>query len=196
MEYRSGALLAHILHTNVRAGIAMFRSVSSEDGKRNMILAAAKEQMTNDDAALVEAVFGVNKAARAMRNAYAHHLWGHSDDLPDALLIIDPRDLQAALAAHNEQKELHKRMTVEWGDDDRPSGSIAHRPMSIDPALISVVRRPDIERAILLVSEASARTAHLEAIALEPDVPEARRARSALRADPLMKQALARASAQ
>jgi hypothetical protein len=99
MEYRTGALLAHILHTGVRAGIAMFQSVSSEDGKRNMILAAAKAQMTDDDATLLEIVFGVNKSARGVRNSYAHHLWGHSDDLLDALLIIDPRDLQAGLTA-------------------------------------------------------------------------------------------------
>lgn len=196
MEFRIGALLSHILHTNTRAGIAMYQAVASEDGKRNMIRAAAGVLLADDDAALVEAVFVINKSARDLRNAYAHHMWGHTDELPDALLIADPREMQAALAANQELRAEKRRMAVEWRDHDRPGGSFADQPMTVDRSLIRVVRRPDMEQALLLVSKASARVSRLEEIALEPDSNKAQQARDALRAEPKIQRLLDRAAAQ
>lgn len=196
MEFRTGALLSHILHTNTRAGIAMYQAVASEDGKRGMIRAAAGVLLADDDAALVEAVFSVNKPARAIRNAYAHHMWGHTNALPDALLIADPREMQAALAANQELRAEKRRMAVEWRDHDRPGGSFLDKPITIDRSLIRVVRRPDMEQALLLVSKASARVARLEEIALEPEQNKAQLVRAALRAEPKIQHFLDRASNQ
>lgn len=196
MEFRSGALLSHILHTNTRAGIAMYQAVTSEDAKRSMICAAARMAMADDDAALVESVFFVNKNARSVRNGFAHHIWGHTDDLPDALLLVDPRELHAALAANQEWRAEKSRMDVEWFDADRPGGSFPARPMAVDRSLVRVVRRPDFERALLLVSEASARVARLEVIALEQTPNEAQQARVALRAEPQIQRRLAQAKAE
>lgn len=44
-------------------------------------------------AALVRAIVAISKTNQKARDRLAHHVWGISPDLPDALLLVDPKDI-------------------------------------------------------------------------------------------------------
>lgn len=195
-EFDAGSLLAFALGTNLRAGIAMFQAVSSDDGKRNMIKAVAAVQLGKEDAELVEAVFAVTKGARSTRNVLAHHIWALADTVPDGLLLINPRDLQNTLAEAGESRERYEKMLVEWRDADRPGGAAAPQGSVIDPALVSVWRKNDFERAVLEASEAASMFARLREIAEDPTSGKALQAQAKLRSWPRIERWLQRQSSQ
>src|SRR4051794_33957123 len=73
------------------------------------------------------------KSANNKRNAMAHGLWGHSDDLPDALLWVSPADY----VAHSEAFRLY---AAKVGTDPTIERGPAFSPG------IQVYRQDDLER--------------------------------------------------
>lgn len=91
----SDALLANstaqFLKADYEIVSAMLQALSSAEARRDVILAAAKESLSPEDYLLFRAVLNVTRASRNRRNEFAHHLWGVSDDLLDAVLLADPK---------------------------------------------------------------------------------------------------------
>ncbi|MCR6644896.1 MAG: hypothetical protein NVV62_10485 [Terricaulis sp.] len=87
-------LLGAMLGTAWRPANAMFAELSSSTAQIAAIKGVAREQFKRRprEAAVFEAIMLEVAAGWKRRNPLAHHLWGYSEDLDDALLLIDPRD--------------------------------------------------------------------------------------------------------
>jgi hypothetical protein len=77
---------------------AMLQAVDSQAAQRSAILAAAKSMLDDEHWIIFEAAFFSILPSRAIRNKFAHHLWGVSNDLPDALILQDTRHANLELA--------------------------------------------------------------------------------------------------
>jgi hypothetical protein len=86
--------LSEFLRTpDMRVAMAMYQALTS-GGKRTALAAAANEALSSstEDLGLFRAIISkLIKSSQDRRHDYAHHLWGISEDLPDALLLADPK---------------------------------------------------------------------------------------------------------
>jgi hypothetical protein len=85
-----GAILSHMLGVAARPVMAMLNAVTSTSAQMDMIEAAGGAKLFDPDLEIFEAVIKVARGAAKKRNAIAHHIWAYSEELPDALLLVDP----------------------------------------------------------------------------------------------------------
>jgi hypothetical protein len=99
IECALGVILAIILETEAQTGLAMYMSLKSFNNQATVVSAAAKAKLTIADEELFSAVLMIVRSAARERHKFAHWCWALSDDLPDALLLLDPAH-QAPLLAN------------------------------------------------------------------------------------------------
>jgi hypothetical protein len=68
----------------------MYQALSGAEARRAALMAAAEARLSPDEIDLFRAVASVARQTSKRCNEFAHHMWGHSPDLPDALLLVDP----------------------------------------------------------------------------------------------------------
>ncbi|MHB1233898.1 MAG: hypothetical protein ACYCZQ_15135 [Burkholderiales bacterium] len=113
------SIATDILDTDYVAVAAMLGALTSSEAKTAALVAAATEVLNRTDLALFNKVREATKASRNRRNEFAHHIWMYSDDLPDALLLIDPKYLSSFSAkrkrgiADLEQAMAQKRVMAD-----------------------------------------------------------------------------------
>ena len=90
IEAATVAVLSHLMGAEARPVAAMLNAITSASAQMDMIEAAAWAKLFDPDLEAFEALIKIARAAAKKRNAIAHHLWGHCEDLPDALLLIEP----------------------------------------------------------------------------------------------------------
>ncbi|WP_439544834.1 hypothetical protein [Sandarakinorhabdus sp.] len=98
-------MLSSFLKADFAVGAAMYASLSSGESKRAALLGAARQALSPNDFDLLNAVLKVSKASRLRRNEFAHHVWGISPQLVDALLLIHPINLMQYNVALRERSE-------------------------------------------------------------------------------------------
>ena len=84
---------AHFLKADFKTVIAMMDALKSADAKRAAQKAAARAGLNDDEFLLYEAILKATKPSRDRRNEFAHHLWGVSADVPNALLLAPPEKI-------------------------------------------------------------------------------------------------------
>lgn len=73
----------------------MLQALTSSEGRRAAIAAAARASLTEDDLNLYRAVLKVTKPSRERRNDFAHHIWGYLTRPHDVVLLADPKAISA-----------------------------------------------------------------------------------------------------
>lgn len=91
-EWRWAGMLIDLMSADVRTGLAMYEALSGAESRRAALLAAARTKLCADDYLLFKAVMMAVAPARRTRNNFAHWLWGESDEMPNALLLVDPAE--------------------------------------------------------------------------------------------------------
>jgi hypothetical protein len=90
VEIHLGALLGLLLHTNEKAAVAMYSALENRTAQLRMLSAAAEATLpTHHNAVIAALLSAIVRPAMKERDRLAHWSWGHSDDLPDALLLSD-----------------------------------------------------------------------------------------------------------
>lgn len=71
----------------------VFLSLKGQSAKDSAIRAAAKFSLSErpEELRLLHAILAIAGTNEKHRNKLAHHTWGLSPDIPDALLMVDPR---------------------------------------------------------------------------------------------------------
>lgn len=90
VEANLRTILTYILRSEAAPVIAMLHAATSAVLQINMIHAAGSAKLNDPELEMFEAVLKIAKASASKRNAIAHHVWGYTSHLPDALLLIDP----------------------------------------------------------------------------------------------------------
>jgi hypothetical protein len=71
----------------------MFLALETGGPKKAAIGAAAKSRLSDEHLELLRAIMAVADTNEKERNKLAHWAWGESDDIPDGLLLLDPKSL-------------------------------------------------------------------------------------------------------
>jgi len=95
IEYQLGGMLATMLGANAAPSIAMFYALTSGAAQMAALRAAAASVLDEGsrDHELFEVIIQQAERAARPRHRFAHWVWGHCNELPDALLLIDPEAL-------------------------------------------------------------------------------------------------------
>ncbi|MBR0975578.1 hypothetical protein [Bradyrhizobium japonicum] len=114
IEMLSAALLGFLLHTEADPIMAMLQTVRSASAQMDMIAAAGAKKLTDPELETFEAVISMAKKAAHKRHPVAHHIWAYCEELPDAVLLIEPA---ASLQTFVEiSKSLHRTSTLDAGN--------------------------------------------------------------------------------
>jgi hypothetical protein len=91
IDHYLGTLLADMMHAGIPEALAIYQSIWSPDGRRKALTNVAETALAADGFSLFRAVMHGLTPSRDDRHRFAHHLWGYSPDLPDALLLAPSR---------------------------------------------------------------------------------------------------------
>lgn len=134
----------------------MLAALMSSDGKRAAITAAARETLGDEDFQLYESIMKAIGPSRMRRNEFTHHLWGVSPEVPNALVLLNPKDM-ARFSADVQQGsvDFDRLRSPDWGG-----------PKQMEVVLY---READLDRSIR-DAEAAARLVNTLRISLMPPI--------------------------
>lgn len=70
---------------------AVYLAMESSRAKATLVTVLAERKLSPDNLKLLRAIIKVSESAQKDRDKLAHWVWGTSPQLPDALLLADPR---------------------------------------------------------------------------------------------------------
>lgn len=104
IDYLATLITAKVLRADFKVVASMLVALTSADARRNAINAAIANGLP-EEAELFQAIQKAIKPSRQRRNDFAHHLWGTCPQIPDALLLADPRDISMRYAEYLEAEK-------------------------------------------------------------------------------------------
>lgn len=130
-----------VVGTDAAVAFAMLKTSQARRQNVRNVKAAADHSLNTNERAFIEQVLSEFLAVAKARDAFAHNLWGVSDQLPDALLMIEP-DYYHHMSIVNERASREGRApTVEELLQSNDS--------------IMVYRRADLERELKRINDAN-----------------------------------------
>lgn len=90
MEHKWAAIFAHAMKSDLEAAMTIYKGLSGSASRLSILRGLAGLRLSVEDYELMEAVYVATRYAQRLRNDFAHHLWGYSPEIKDALLLIDP----------------------------------------------------------------------------------------------------------
>ncbi len=123
------SILSRMLKADIAVGTAMYLSLVNSGGQRSALNAAAKEALPEWQQLLLQTIGSVAETSRTKRNQFAHRVWGHSSELPDAILLTHPKTIVNHNVSHRQRAEI------------LPDGRGVIRPEPIDDKEILVYRQ-------------------------------------------------------
>jgi hypothetical protein len=115
----------------------MFATLTAQRQQIDALEAAAKAALSTDDFDVFCAVIRMTDGVQTPRNHLAHWIWGTCEQLPDALLLAEPK------AQKDRERELKLAFERAGGPDVNEIVNLGRH----DPATVLVYRRGDLERA-------------------------------------------------
>jgi hypothetical protein len=94
---------------NSEAGVELYNAFGGASLKDNSIKVLARSRLEPSDCKIIEALLKVVQSHQKIRDKIAHWYWGMSDDIPDGLILIDPKYL---LARHARFLDFRKKGQV------------------------------------------------------------------------------------
>jgi hypothetical protein len=148
IDLQRGRYLAALLGSNQMVGVAIFLAITSAVTRRDTLDAASKSILNDLEYELFTRTARAVKAVEKERNAFAHQLWGISDDLPDALLLVDA---EYRLKHLLEIGALTRQRVIDIAQNTLAPTIQALPPLALlaalDPSKIYVYRKSDLERS-------------------------------------------------
>jgi hypothetical protein len=114
----------------------MYATLEAQHQQLRALEAAAKAGLAEREYDVFKATMAVTRSVQTPRNQLAHWIWAYSTNLPDALLLAEPK------SAKDRDREF--TLALESGETD-PAKIAALN--TFDPANVQVYREADLERA-------------------------------------------------
>jgi len=153
------SILSRMLRADIAVGTAMYLALVSSGSQKSALKAAAKAALPEWQEILLRVILSVTDPLRTERNHFAHWVWGHCTEIPDALLLTHPK----TIVEHN--ASFRQRVL------ELPDGRGVIRPMPIDDTKIMVYRKADFDYAIQTAERARDLYRLLYASIADPMVP-------------------------
>jgi hypothetical protein len=108
VEYETSRLFTLLLDVNVEAGMELYNQFGGASLKESGIKALARSKLHRKDFEIIEALLKAINSHEKTRNKIAHWYWGISDQVPDGLVLIDPKEL-LILSARIRDKAINRK---------------------------------------------------------------------------------------
>jgi hypothetical protein len=141
IENLLAGILTTMLGAQAKPAAAMLRSLHSLGVKSQAIKAAAEEALSPDLLDLFTVIMGLCDKAADHRHRFVHWSWAQCDQLPDALLFIDPK----ALLSHEVEAAgfMYPNEGRGFYDDIDKRRVLVYRAGSLDRAVTALVLAND-----------------------------------------------------
>ena len=126
-----------MLGADVEPAIAMFATLTAQRQQMGALEAAAKAALSPNEFDVFRAAISMTESVQTPRNHLAHWIWGTCEQLPDALLLAEPK------AQKDREREVKLAFEQPGGPDVKKITNLSRH----DPATVLVYRRGDLERA-------------------------------------------------
>ena len=115
----------------------VFLALEIQSAKSAAINAAAEEKLSVENKALLSAILAVVKSHQKTRDKLAHWVWGYSDQIPDGLLLTNPKDTMRPFPADliYVWKETDFKAAISANERLAGYGSMFRLMLSQDPRL-------------------------------------------------------------
>jgi hypothetical protein len=139
IEQSISLLLVRVLGADAEPAIAMFSTLTAQHLQLGALEAAARAALTTHEFDVFRSVISVTDVVQKPRNQLAHWVWGKCPQLPDALLLAEPKA----------RKEQDRRVLLAWrhADNGDPLPEDIQQLYDYDPSTVTVYRLDDLERA-------------------------------------------------
>jgi hypothetical protein len=100
LDAKMAESLAELMGTKAEFGVAIHYAIVSGPAHTEVLKAVAEKALSGRRRELLQALVELARKAMKSRHLMAHGLWGHSPDIPKALLLIPPEvevDLRARI---------------------------------------------------------------------------------------------------
>ncbi len=116
---------------DLEAGVALYNSFAGANHKERAIKVLARSGKGRACYEIIDALLKVIESQRKIRDKIAHWCWGISDQIPDGLVLVDPKDIL-----------LHEaRITKKYQQGELPS--VEERQLPVD--IVYVYRIADLQ---------------------------------------------------
>lgn len=120
VELHVGYLFSTLLDTNARRSADLFASLDSSTAKRHSLRAAALSRLTADENELFERFLSYLKSQQKTRDKLAHWIIGASDEIADAIVLVDPKSIWSLFGVNHEIKITREELiALGEGYDER-----------------------------------------------------------------------------
>jgi hypothetical protein len=96
IELTMGLMMVAFLGESATPTVAIYTDLLAFRTRVDALAAAAKNTLIIEHFTIFEAIISILRKATKQRDRLAHHIWTYSDQISDALLLTDPRDLLPA----------------------------------------------------------------------------------------------------
>src|SRR5262249_28344491 len=151
IEHSLSLLLVSVLGADVEPAIAMFATLTAQRQQMGALEAAAKAALSPNDFDVFRAAISMTGRVQTPRNHLAHWIWGTCKQIPDALLLAEPK------AQKDRERELILALEQAGGLEVKEIINLER----YNPATVLVYRRGDLERAKRDLEDAESTTALL-----------------------------------
>lgn len=134
-SFINGVFVALLRASPVQAA-SIFATIRSQQGQRDAFMAVVDVTLPDQgERDIIMALLKAYERASKVRNRVAHWVWGHSPDLPDAVLLANPASMAAFTA---EMAEFTQAVTF---------GTVSRNPPAPDNRQIYVYDKSDFTEA-------------------------------------------------
>jgi hypothetical protein len=130
VDSATGTLFVNLVGTNMSAGAILYAEMTSALAKDRSLRALGLARLEKADIPLLEALMSLLKSGQATRDKLAHWYWGVCEQIPDGLVLVDPRYLMKHRA---NMLELYEK------------GELTTEHMAFDISRFFVVRIKDLQ---------------------------------------------------
>ena len=131
IEHSLSLLLVSVLGADAEPAIAMFATLTAQHLQMGALEAAAKAALSPNDFEVFCAAISMIESVQTPRNHLAHWIWGTCEQLPDALLLAEPKA----------QKDRDRDLKLAFERADGPDVNEIINLSRYDPATVLVYRR-------------------------------------------------------
>ena len=161
VDHELSLLLVRVLGANARVAHAMFDALRSQHLKTQVLVAAAKVELTTDAEKhrVLRAVLKAADMAQEDRNKIAHWVWGQCPELPDTLLLANPefvrsQNIEQARVIEN-PVTLAKFLSAGVFDEDDDSDNDLDKLWEINKDTVEVYSLDVLDRVVQTLVEAN-----------------------------------------
>jgi hypothetical protein len=106
VETQTSRFFSLLPDLNIEAGMELYNSFGGASLKQNGIKILARSKLPRQSFEIIEALLKVIDSHQKIRDKIAHWYWGISDQIPDGLVLVDPKQI---LLRDARIKDMHLR---------------------------------------------------------------------------------------